>query len=153
MVVGLQIVLLDVHAGSVDGLTVSRSVTSRLLQHLCPYIILMSSDPLACQQDTASSHGAHAFLLKPLKRADLKSCLDKVKNRKCVGWLWRCWALSCVNQSACPKYKGVCTRCQRFDNELQVVKFNDSAAGWQGYHFLGWSSVRFFCKTCSCQTD
>ena len=44
-----QIVFMDVHAGSVDGPTVARTIRSRLPASKMPYVVLISSDPLYTQ--------------------------------------------------------------------------------------------------------
>jgi CheY-like chemotaxis protein len=79
-----DIVLMDVHMGGVDGYTAIQTIRdweTRSGNARTP-IVVLSSDDLDTQRQSAARAGCTGFLRKPLRNNDLPDLLDRIKSAR-----------------------------------------------------------------------
>jgi len=76
-----DIVLMDVHMGGMDGYTAIRAIREWETEtgNARTPIVILSSDDLETQRQSAARSGCTGFLRKPLRNNDLPELLDRLK--------------------------------------------------------------------------
>jgi CheY-like chemotaxis protein len=79
-----DIVLMDVHMGGVDGYTAIQAIRDWETQsgNARTPIVVLSSDDLETQRQSAARAGCTGFLRKPLRNNDLPDLLDRIKGAR-----------------------------------------------------------------------
>lgn len=79
-----DIVLMDVHMGGVDGYTAIQAIRHWETQtgNARTPIVILSSDDLETQRQSAARSGCTGFLRKPLRKNDLPDLLDRIKGAR-----------------------------------------------------------------------
>ncbi len=79
-----DIVLMDIHMPGMDGYTVIQAIRDWETQtaNARTPIVVLSSDDLATQRQSAARSGCTGFLRKPLRKNDLLDLLDRLKSAR-----------------------------------------------------------------------
>jgi len=79
-----DIVLMDIHLPGMDGYTVIRTIRDWETQtaNARTPIVVLSSDDLQTQRQSAAQSGCTGFLRKPLRKSDLLDLLDRLKETR-----------------------------------------------------------------------
>jgi CheY-like chemotaxis protein len=79
-----DIVLMDVHMGGMDGYTAIQAIREWETQtgNARTPIVILSSDDLETQRQSAARSGCTGFLRKPLRNNDLPELLDRLKSAR-----------------------------------------------------------------------
>jgi PAS domain S-box-containing protein len=73
-----DVVLMDIHMPVLDGLQATRQIRAELPPHRQPYIVALTASSLPEDQNACTEAGMNAYLLKPVRAADLGQAMRGV---------------------------------------------------------------------------